>query len=81
MPCFIDNPNVEKKYREQYYYLIPNIKKSKYCKNCLSEYKEEVGPIDCPLSIDMNISGLRKFYKRFNNAWISRKYNKLAVSG
>lgn len=49
MSCFIDNPNVTERYRDRLLETLPDIKKSKYCAQCLAEHEEEVEPADCPL--------------------------------
>lgn len=62
MSCFIDNPLLNngsennKRYIEMLFGDYPEIKKSKYCEQCLEEHQEEVEPIDCVYMIEVQKS-------------------------
>jgi len=59
MSCFIDDPRLDngsennKRYIEMLLGDYPDIKKSKYCEQCLKEHQEIVEPIGCVYMIEL----------------------------
>jgi hypothetical protein len=53
MSCFIDRLNLDKDFINNILSIMPNVKETKYCKDCLENNNHEVEPIDCPYYFEL----------------------------